>query len=536
MIHSSEVAVLDENSSWHGVKVDDLMEAAGRGVAENIIDLYPDCGSITLVCGTGNNGGDGFVAARYLSESGILTRVLLLKPPKSIRSDLSRKAFSSLPKDVGVLVLGRGIEMNGLSPLFENSDVLVDCMLGAGAVGAPRGIFANVLSLFPDKRGVVAVDSPTGLGYKGCVDAAYTITFHDMKEAMIMKGLPDPRCGEIITVDIGIPTEAATHVGPGDLNRFPRGDPESRKGDGGKVLVIGGGPFIGAPSLSAMGALRGGADLVRVAIPKGLFDVVSSYSPDLIVDRLDTNDPFVLGPEVMGQLKPIIEWADIVLVGPGAGTDGSTVELINEVISYSIKQVKRCVIDADGITSLSQGWKWKRKLSTLAGPFLVTPHRGELRKLFASSGLSQSDEMFKNPYLNLGKRGGKVRKDLVKEASRLSLLSGAVTLLKGPVDLIVTPEPHSLGENISFKVDRTQVSRRYNTTGSAAMTVGGTGDILAGICAGMMGRGMTTFNAACLGAYLLGTVGEEVFKEKGYSMMASDLLGHIHVGNWSKTR
>ncbi|MCK5773641.1 MAG: NAD(P)H-hydrate dehydratase [Thermoplasmata archaeon] len=531
MIHSSEVAVLDENSSWHGVKVEGLMEAAGRGVAENIIDLYPDCGSITLVCGTGNNGGDGFVAARYLSESGILTRVLLLKPPKNIRSDLSRGAFSSLPEDVGILVLGRGIEMNGLPPLFENSDVVVDCMLGAGAVGAPKEIYASVLSFFPEKKRVVAVDSPTGLGYKGCVDAAYTITFHDMKEAMILKGLPDPRCGEIITVDIGVPKEAATHLGPGDMNRFPRGDQDSRKGDGGRVLVIGGGPFIGAPSLAAMGALRGGADLVRVAIPKGLFDVVSSYSPDLIVDRLNTNDPFVLGPEVMGQLRPIIEWADVILVGPGAGTNGSTVELINEVLSHSIKQVKRCVIDADGLNSLSQGWKWKKKLSTLAGPFLVTPHRGELKKLLSSSDLSHGDEMFIKPYLKLGKRDGKVRKDLVKEASRLSLLSGVVTLLKGPVDLIVTPETHSLGEHVSFKVDGKQVSRRYNTTGSAAMTVGGTGDVLAGICAGLMGRGMTTFDAACLGAFILGRVGEEVFREKGYSMMASDLLDHIHIGN-----
>jgi len=529
MIGQKEVAVLDLNSEWHGVKPPNLMKRAGGALAESIIKRWGRALKVLFVCGTGNNGGDGFVAARKLSSKGHSVSVLLIMPPERIGTELAGKAYSLLPADVQVKVLDVDVEVKDLDSFFRDFDVVVDGMLGAGSRGAPRGKYADVIRRFPPPSKVVSIDSPSGLGYQPCVNASLTVTFHDMKYEMMVDGGTSKACGKVEVAGIGIPAEASTHVGPGDLLRFPVVGKDAKKGDSGKVLVIGGGPFVGAPALAAMGALRGGADLVHLAVPRGLGDAVSSFSPDLIVTRLDTNRPYVLGPEVLKELEGLLDRADAIIVGSGAGKDPLTTELLKGVLISCRDSVKRAVVDADGIGALEAAWDWSEPLGDIEGPFLLTPHRGEMTRLLISAGITDNPDILKTPFEHGKARDSRWKGSPEMAVARMVSKTGAVCLVKGPVDLIIGPGKHTLGDSILLKTAGSPVSRRYNVTGAPSMTVGGTGDILAGICAALMARGMGTFDAACLGAYLCGTAGERADRKKGYSLVATDLLEELSI-------
>ena len=528
MLDPLEIPILDRNSEWQGVATEKLMENAGKALAEVLTERYPKARTILFVCGSGNNGGDGFVAARYLAERGLKIEVLLLRPPERIGTELARNAFLSLGPGVSVEVLGRDIGIDELGKLMEGYDIIVDGMLGSGAKGPPRGNYAKISGILRPPRKVVSIDMPTGLGNQPSVKAELTVTFHDIKNGMMESGKPHLDCGEIVIRDIGIPREAATHVGPGDLLRYPTLDGPSKKGDGGKVLVIGGGPYTGAPFLAAMGALRAGADLVRVAVPWGIADVVSGYSPDIIVEAIGTGDQRMLGAGDIHDLIPLMDWADAILVGPGAGTDEDTVSLVLEVIRRGRSQGKGMVVDADGISAVSSSWDWSTPLGGGDSPLVLTPHRGELMKLL-SSVLPKADRGFLgDPYIDLGRRSGRWNEEVIGPLTEFVERTNVTLLVKGAIDLILSPGNHSLGEGIRLDPDH-DIIRRYNTTGNPAMTVGGTGDVLSGLCTGLLARGMPGFDTACLAAFVNGKAGDCAFQDLGHSMMATDLLEHIRI-------
>jgi NAD(P)H-hydrate epimerase len=310
---------------------------------------------------------------------------------------------------------------------------------------------------------VVSVDVPSGQGTNKAVLADAIVTFHRQKPDMT---------GEVVVADIGIPPAAEFFVGEGDLWLMGRRAQESHKGDSGRILVIGGGPYTGAPALSALAALRAGADIVTVAAPRAAARTISCYSPNLIVQELSGDH---LCPADMKVLVGQIARHDVVVMGMGLGRHSETMEALAEIMPLC----KKTVIDADAL----------QPDLPLRG--IVTPHAGEFRRI---SGIALVDLDYRE------------RVEPLKVYAREK---GLVVLLKGKVDLI------SDGEVV-----------RANTTGNPGMTVGGTGDVLAGITAAFYARS-SALRAATAAAFVNGRAGDLVYPEKYFGMVATDVIEKI---------
>jgi len=255
MIDPFEVSVLDQNTAAIGIDTANLMDSAGRAFADRVKADLPEGSSILFVCGSGNNGGDGFVAAKYLIDSGYDARVIVTKDPTSelarfalMWSKIKPMKADSVPLD-----------------LFTSADLLADGLLGSGSEGAPRGDIADlIVRMNSSGVPIYSIDIPSGIGYDPCIKAKVTVTFHDIKSNMMVDGSPRPECGEMVIADIGIPPEAARFVGPGDLRRYPIPNKDAHKGAMGKALFIGGGPYTGAPALASMAILTGSSPLAWI--------------------------------------------------------------------------------------------------------------------------------------------------------------------------------------------------------------------------------------------------------------------------------
>jgi len=444
MISPLDSRVLDINSESLGIEVDELMANAGEALADVITDLCSGK-KILFVCGTGNNGGDGYVAARLLEAD-----VAFFKEPKTVAAMNAFRKIENRPMPFD-------------EKMLKDYDVIVDCVLGTGVSGEVRPPYSDYIKAV-NKSGkrIVSCDVPSGFGTSLAVKADVTVTFHDIKE-----GMTEKNCGNIIIADIGIPKEAYDCVGRGDMLRYPIPKKDSHKGQNGRLLIIGGGPYTGAPAMAAMAALRIGADLAHIATPESSFEAIASASPSFIVHRLPGDH---LSSDSVDALLELSEDADAVLIGPGLGLEKSTKKAVSDF-------VKKCnrpmVVDADGITALS-GKVPKKNI-------VFTPHKQEFKKLAWD-------------------------RDIKTAAKEL----GCVIVLKGPSDTI------SDGKRV-----------RTNNTGTAGMTVGGTGDVLSGAIAGLLAKGMSPFDAGCLGAYICGRAGEKSFGEFSYGMLATDVIDNI---------
>jgi len=465
MIEREEVRVLDINSEFLGVPTEVLMENAGWALANEITSRFGSGLRIAILCGKGNNGGDGFVAARALTKSNRV-RVFLALPPSEISTPEARVNFEKVEELHKVYA---GEDLAGY-------DVLVDALLGVGSRGEPRGAYANIVrTINASGRPVVSADVPSGLGSALAVRPILTVTFHDRKAGMDESG-----CGEIVVADVGIPGDAERYVGPGDLVHYPVPLSDAHKGQNGRLLVIGGGPYTGAPALSGMAAYRIGTDLVFVACPDIVGGIVASYSPNLIVEGLDGAR---LGPGHAEHLKKLTERVDAVLLGPGLGDEPSTMEAIRTFVSACERPM---VLDADALKAVSG------HLGVLKGRTgVLTPHHRELELLV---GRSISPDMDSR----------------VNSAKQLAAETGWTVLLKGRVDIIT---------------DGRMV--KMNRTGNPGMSVGGTGDVLAGITAGLLSKKVAPFNASRISAFINGSAGDLAFEKNSYGLVATDLLERI---------
>jgi hydroxyethylthiazole kinase-like uncharacterized protein yjeF len=463
MMTYSEMKVLDINSEEMGVPAGRLMENAGKAVADAVLRECPE-GAVLVVCGGGNNGGDGAVAARHLALAGRDVSLAQVIPLEKAKSRLLRDNAGKLPKSVKML--------NDPEPsVVANHPVIVDAMLGIGLRSSPREPYAAwVKAINASKAKVVSVDIPSGLGTELAVRPFMTVTFHDAKE-----GMTEENSGRILIADIGIPADAARYTGPGEFVYYPLPARDSHKGQNGRLLIIGGGPYTGAPALSAFAAQMVGVDLVTIATPESSFQVIASYSPDFIVRRLEGQ---VLVPGHIGSLKAYCKDADAVLIGPGLGRDKDTITAVNDLLKGLEKPV---VLDADGLFALAQAKSFKFMV-----PAVLTPHAKEFARLGGSEQLSP------------------------EAVDILARKFNAAILLKQPVDIVSDGQRHKL-----------------NRTGNPKMSVGGTGDVLAGIVAGLMAKGVQPYNAARMGAYLSGAAGDLAFGRLGQSMTATDVIACI---------
>jgi len=470
MISPLEMRILDRNAQHFGISALDLMEAAGKAVADVARSDFGAVGKrVLVVCGTGNNGGDGLVAARHLAKDCRVT-VLLARSPDQFTTKEAQTNFERL-RDVQILA---GLDRS--EEAIAQADLIIDALLGIGGEGTLREPFASLVrQINASEKPILGVDVPSGFGTGLAVRPTMTVALHDSKE-----GMTQENSGRIHIADIGIPSKVVRMIGPGEFLLYPVPRATSHKGENGRVLVIAGGPYTGAPALVGFGAAGIGVDLVRIATPALAATVVASYSPTFIVYPL-------VGHRLLREdLRTIMELtsrADAVAIGPGLGDVEGTLEAIREIVRNLQLPL---VIDADGIKAVAGDPK------CLAGKKVVlTPHAREFQTL-TGKGLPDSPDE---------------KAEIVREAAK-SL--GATILLKGHVDIVTDG-----------------VRLKFNYTGNPGMTAGGTGDVLCGLTAGLIAKGMSPYDAARLAAFTNGAAGDLAFDEKSYGLTAVDVANHI---------
>ncbi|MDD5768380.1 MAG: NAD(P)H-hydrate epimerase, partial [Methanothrix sp.] len=310
-ISPDEMRAIDTNCTYFGLLPLQLMENAGSALAQEAKKRTRGK-KIAVVAGRGNNGGDAFVAARHLADFEVT--VFLLGRSRDISTDEARRNWEILERlglDLREVRNSRDLES------LSQYDLILDAIFGTGIRGAVGSLEAEAIdAINSSRKSVVSVDVPSGLGTDKVVDPEVTVTFHRPKE-----GIP----GEVVVAGIGIPPSAEFLAGPGDLSLVTRRAAGSHKGQNGRVLVIGGGPYSGAPALSAMAALRAGADLVTVAAPASVSDTIAGFSPNLIVRGLSEEH---LSPDARPALRDLVPRHDVVVVGMGLGRHPETQEAL----------------------------------------------------------------------------------------------------------------------------------------------------------------------------------------------------------------
>ncbi|MFX0173011.1 MAG: NAD(P)H-hydrate dehydratase [Candidatus Hodarchaeota archaeon] len=474
-ISTLEMSIIDVNSEFLGVNRNILMENAGRGLADLIWDIYQKKNRTNLIifAGKGGNGGDGMVAARHLARY-IPVNVYLLGSNKDISKRSTSVNWEILRNMTDSIKLSEIKQVNEVERLEINStSLIVDTLLGTGIRGSidePLATLLNFIKKSQEKGAIViSADTPTGIdpntGNKSNIflKPDYTAIFHKQKQ-----GLSPKNSGKIIILPIGIPPEAEKIIGPGDLLSLKPRHKWSKKGDRGKILVIGGNEtYSGAPALAGIGAIQAGVDLVTILAPQKISSVIRSYSPELIV-----KDYAASHLTIDSVPDELINQNDVILLGPGLGQHEDTQKSVLKILDLVKGFDKPIVLDADALKLI--------ELTKVTKKTILTPHAGEfsvLTDVIIPSGTERFQE----------------RMNLIQE---ISLKFPNIWVVKGHWDIVA--------DNSRIKINKTGISH---------MTRGGTGDILAGLISGFVKQSKSLFHAACIGAFINGRAGELAKKE-----------------------
>jgi len=469
-----DMAVAEENALALGHTLDELMENAGRAIAEEAVRRLPKApAKVAVLAGPGNNGGDGTCAAFYLAQWGYQPEVWMVRPPAEIRSSAARRCYdriaSRLPVHAGV---PRPAELGGF-PL------VLDALLGTGQAGPPRGAYRDAVAAARESGApILAVDAPTGLGSPEAIVPRWTVTLTAVKA-----GMTPATAGEIVVREIGIPPAAQHETGPGEFHYYPKPRPATDRPRPGRVVVIGGGPYAGAPALAALAALRSGVERATVLVPLPAADRVQSFSPDLVVhavgeDRFHPADV----PTIATFLESVS--VDAVIVGMGVGRGESTLEAMRVLLPELVGRYPT-VVDADALDALPPA------TPDAAPPTVATPNQSEFARVFGGDALGTPDER-------------------IEEVRRRASTRRVTLLAKGEIDLI------SDGR-------RTALNRHH----PPALAVSGTGDVLAGVVGGLLARGVAGYAAARLGTYWVGAAGYRAGARAGPGLVASDVVREL---------
>ena len=449
-----------------GVPSLDLMERAGTGVARIVAERVPD-GRIAVVCGKGNNAGDGLVAARVLREEGREVAVLCVAPPEEFEGD-PRVNLERLPGDPPA-----GFEPDAL----RGAAGVVDALLGTGFAGAPREPVAGAIEAINRvEGGVVAVDVPSGVDASSgrvegaAVRADATASFHAAKPGLYIA--PGKACaGEVRVLDIGIPRGApmAADVGlvlPAVLAEVPRRETASTKFSEGAVMVVGGSRGLtGAPCLACESAARAGAGYVTALVPESLNLVFELRLLEMMTRPLPDRDG-ALGAGALEQVLEAAPRADALVLGPGLGRSQETLELARALAS---RLETPLLLDADGLNAHAG------RLGDLAGrpaPTVLTPHAGELGRL-------------------LGIESRAVESDRLGHVREAATAAGSIVVLKGDDTLVAEP-----GGRVGVSAGR-----------APGLATAGTGDVLSGAIGAMLAKDVDPFTATCAGVHLHAAAG-----------------------------
>ena len=488
---------------WFGLPGVALMENAGRAVAEKAVDILgePRGKIVFIVCGGGNNGGDGYVAARWLHNCGVRVKLFLAVDRAMVQGDALIHLETVLRMGVECFEITepRGMEKARIAAAF--ADLVIDALLGTGFHGELSEPYRDSIDLINGAgRKVLSVDIPSGVEADAgmirekAVRAFCTVTFGLPKPGLLL--YPGAEyAGKIEVAPIGIPSELLTAASIRQTlvtaeyatSLLPRRSPDSHKGSFGQVLVLGGSRGMsGAVFLATQGALRTGAGLVTAAVPAAIGAVMEMKTTEAMTLELPETLAGGLGADAVKLVHDASAQASAILIGPGLGRHEDTLEAVRELL----KMVDRpLVLDADALFALAGHMDLLASSDALA---VLTPHPGEMARL---TGLSVRQ----------------IQSDRIGVARRSAMDWGNIVVLKGPHTIVAFPD----GEIF------------VNPTGNSGMATGGMGDVLAGMIAALIAQGLSSHDAAVLGVYLHGLAGDRVAADRPSGMTALDLAEQI---------
>jgi ADP-dependent NAD(P)H-hydrate dehydratase / NAD(P)H-hydrate epimerase len=497
IVSAEEMRAIDRATSERfGVPSLTLMENAGAAVADFVLTHHASAGRIVVFCGKGNNGGDGFVAARRLHERGKKVQVILLADPGDLRGDAAAM-FGKLPSSAIAVHSSEELKSERVRPSLQ-ADLYLDAVLGTGFKPPVSGLYAEAIAIMNASQvPVIAVDIPSGADADAMGPQSGTIVRAD---ALVTFTAPRPAhvfsmltAGPTVVADIGSPEAAITSglqlnvitardVGP-VIGPRPA---DSNKGNYGHVLVVGGSLGKGgAAAMAGMAVLRAGAGLSTVATAKSALGTVAGFHPELMTEPLPETDAGAISTLAQDRIEELAKGKTVLAIGPGISRDPQTAELVRSLVAQLRLPI---VLDADGLNA------FEGRTGELKGAgrvLVITPHPGEMARL---AGCTIAD----------------VQKDRLGTARKFALEHELIVVLKGHRTLVVQPDGDAW----------------VNTTGNPGMATGGTGDILTGMVAGMIAQHSASgFQAVIAAVHLHGLAGDVMREKVGeHSLVATDLL------------
>jgi hydroxyethylthiazole kinase-like uncharacterized protein yjeF len=512
IVSSDEMRAIDRvTSERFGVPSLTLMENAGSAVAEFVVASYPHAKTFGVICGKGNNGGDGFVAARKLQHAGREVRLLLLADPAELHGDAavnfarlqkgpnSRDSASDKPNSGSLAIFNAWGE-----PAFREiftCDVLIDAILGSGFQPPVMGVYAEAIAKINAAAApVVAVDVPSGAASDAMGDqngavarADAIVTFTAPRPAHVFGDLTS---GPTIIANIGTPPQGIASslnlsvITAKDIADLLSPRPRnSNKGMYGHVLVTGGSlGKSGAAAMAGFSALRAGAGLVTIATPRSALGTVAAYRPELMTEPLEETDAGSISEQALETFNVFVKSKTVLAIGPGISRHPSTAEFVRAIVTKSQIPV---VLDADGLNAFEGR---AQELNGEGRTLVLTPHPGEMARL---SGLETAA----------------IQRDRVNVARSFARDHQLILVLKGDRTIVANSDGEAW----------------VNTTGNPGMATGGTGDILTGIVAGMLAQNSRrAFSAVLAAVYLHGLAGDVAEESTGeQSLVATDLIAAL---------
>ncbi|MBH0198133.1 MAG: NAD(P)H-hydrate dehydratase [Nitrospira sp.] len=481
-----------------------LMDRAGSGLVAALEQTFGSTQGkrVIILCGKGNNGGDGFVAARLLHRRGTQVQVLMMSPA----SELSRDAavmYRQFVRTAGKSGVHLYTSKSLVSSLLRESDLIIDALLGTGLSSDVTGHYADAIDCINEAgRPVVAADLPSGLHADTgailgrAVRASLTVTFGLPKLGLYQSHGVD-LAGSVSLIDIGIPqayieavTSHTTLITPASVRAvLPARRPASHKGTFGHAGIIAGSVGkTGAAAMAAKAALRIGTGLVTVAVPAGVNDVLESKLLEAMTIPMPDTKARTFSRSALDRLKTFITTRTAVAIGPGLSTHPETVELVQALM----KDLDRpAVLDADALNALAGR---ASVLTACKTPPILTPHPGEMARLEANA-TPQS-----------------INADRIGTAVRFARERGTFVVLKGARTVVARPDG----------------AAAICPTGNPGMATAGTGDVLTGMIVGLLAQGLAPWDAACAGTYLHGCAGDLAAADKGHAgLIAGDVIEQI---------
>jgi len=484
----------------------DLMETAGAGVTTALCSDYPDLAErgILILCGKGNNGGDGFVAARHLRKRGYCPAVILFADPTSLGGDAAVNYAAALKAGVRISSITASTRLPDLAPYLATQPVVLDCLLGTGIKGGVRGLLGSVIQRINGSGAeVVAVDLPSGLdgdsvAFQGePLQATRTYTLCRPKLPLVS----DPAAalaGPWTVIPIGIPDASVEVVAPNLMwldkklaTLLPARPIAGHKGTFGHLLAVSGSTGKGGASvLLGRAALRTGVGLCTLAVPSAVRGEVAIQQPELMTEPLSEDLDGRMNLEAARTVLELAEGKQALAIGPGLGAGGELAEAVPHLaVSCSLP----VVLDADGLNALALSQGGPAVLRSRKHPAVLTPHPREAARL-------------------LGTDVPAVQADRLSAARDLAAQSASIVVLKGRHTVVAAPDGRAA----------------FNSTGNPGMATAGTGDALTGIIGALLAQKLAPWDAAVLGVFLHGQAGDVAAACKGEDgMIASDLIEEI---------